>query len=152
MPIIDAQPLTTPAQLAIVVSRFNHEITESLLHGAEQRLKQQGILACYTVWVPGAIEIPVTLQRLAHSGRYEAIIALGAVIRGETDHYDYVCGQVSQGCQQIALQYHLPVIFGVLTTDNEEQAWARAGGAEGHKGVEAVDAALHMVSLFRQLP
>src|SRR5262249_4934638 len=103
-----------------------------------------------TVWVPGAIEIPIMVQRLAKTTRYEAIIALGAVIRGETTHYDYVCQQVSYGCQRLALDYNLPVIFGVLTTDTEEQALDRVGGQHGHKGRDAVDTAIEMVKVLRK--
>ncbi|MGB6976649.1 MAG: 6,7-dimethyl-8-ribityllumazine synthase, partial [Gammaproteobacteria bacterium] len=103
------------------------------------------------VHVPGAVEIPVTAQQLANTGNYDAIICLGAVIRGETDHYEYVCHQVSDGCQRVALDHHLPVIFGILTTDTVEQALARAGGSHGHKGRESADAALAMVAIMQQL-
>ncbi len=98
--------------------------------------------------VPGAVEIPLTVQLLAKSKRFDAIIALSCVIRGDTSHYDYVCDQVSQGCQRVMLDQDIPVIFGVLTTENEEQAYARVGGAEGHKGEEAADAAIEMVEIM----
>ncbi|HVV68938.1 MAG TPA: 6,7-dimethyl-8-ribityllumazine synthase [Gammaproteobacteria bacterium] len=151
MPVITEKPLTSPARLALVVSRFNEEITSKLLAGAEQRLEAYAGTEATVVWVPGAIEIPLLAQRLAKSGNYDAIIALGAVIRGETSHYDYVCQQVSDGCQKVALDSNIPVIFGVLTTDDEVQALARVGGNHGHKGVEAVDVAFAMISVLRQL-
>ena len=127
--------------LAIVVSQFNNEITESLLASALERLKTLNFPEerITIVKVPGAIEIGLAAQQLA-------IICLGAVIRGETDHYDYVCQQVSYACQKVALEESIPVIFGVLTTDNEAQALARIG-----KGAEAVDAAMEMVSVLDQI-
>jgi 6,7-dimethyl-8-ribityllumazine synthase len=97
--------------------------------------------------VPGAVEIPFAVQRLAQLNRYDAIIALGAVIRGETTHYDYVCEQVSQGCQRVMLDFDCPVIFGVLTTENEAQALDRVGGNHGHKGKDALDCALQMIAI-----
>ncbi|MFM8269656.1 MAG: 6,7-dimethyl-8-ribityllumazine synthase [Pseudomonadota bacterium] len=139
--------------IALVVSRFNEEVTSKLLEGAYQRLKELGFDEgqITVVDVPGAVEIPVALQRLAELKDFDALIALGAVIRGETSHYDYVCNLVSEGCQQISLGFKLPVIFGVLTTENEEQAFDRCGGKRGHKGREAVDAACEMVALLREL-
>lgn len=139
--------------LAIVVSRFNQEITDQLYDGAIQRLKELNVPEhqITVATVPGAVEIPLTVQRLAQTNRFEAIITLGAVIRGETSHYDYVCSQVSEGCQQIALAEDIPIIFGILTTENVQQAQDRVGGAHGHKGVESVDTAIEMVSLFRQI-
>lgn len=139
--------------LAIVVSEFNAEITELLLAGALERLKERGFSEAYiaVIKVPGAVEIPLVAQLLARTDLYSAIICLGAVIQGETDHYRYVCEQVSQGCQQVALAHEIPVIFGVLTTQNEAQALARAGGAEGNKGREAVDAAVRMVEVLQKI-
>ncbi len=152
MPVITEKPLTSPPHIAIVVSRFNEDITSKLLAGAQQRLQQLTPDTEHTiVWVSGAIEIPLLLQRLAKTGRFDALIALGAIIRGETSHYDYVCQQVSNGCQRIALECDIPVIFGVLTTENEMQALDRVGGLHGHKGVDAVDAAFSMISILRQL-
>ena len=139
------------SRIAIVVSRFNLDITEKLLAGALSRLEQLQLVATKIVWVPGAVEIPLATQLLAKTKRYHAIIALGAVIRGETSHYDYVCQQVSYGCQKVALAHSLPVIFGVLTTDNDDQALARVGGHHGHKGSDAVDAALEMIQLIEEL-
>ncbi len=139
--------------IAIVVSYFNHDITKELLRGALERLTSVGFDSAdiTVVEVPGAIEIPLVAQHLAKKGKYKAIITLGAVIRGETTHYDYVCQQVSNGCQKIALKYDTPVIFGILTTENEAQAWDRLGGHHGHKGIDSVDCALAMVSVVQQL-
>ena len=139
-------------KLAIVISRFNEPVTTKLYDGAIKRCRELSIeidKASDVVWVPGAVEIPLIAQRFAKTKHYDAIICLGAVIRGETSHYDYVCSQVSYGCQRIALDFDLPVIFGVLTTENAEQAFARAGGAHSHKGIESVDAAAEMVRLGR---
>lgn len=140
-------------KIAIIVSKFNETITDKLAEGALQRLLEKKIsqndIALFHV--PGAVEIPLIAQLLAKSRDYSAIIALGAVIQGETSHYDYVCEQVSQGCQKVMLDYDVPVIFGILTTDNEEQALNRVGGLHGHKGADAADAALEMISLVKQL-
>jgi 6,7-dimethyl-8-ribityllumazine synthase len=153
MQMINAQELKPALRVAIIVSRFNEEVTSLLLEGALARLKEVNIQDEFVtiVWVPGAFEIPLIAQRLARAGMYEAILCLGAVIRGETSHYDYVCEQVSSGCQSVALEQDMPVIFGVLTTDTEAQAFDRVGGAHGHKGRDAVDAAMEMVSILRQL-
>jgi len=139
--------------IAIVVSLFNEAITQALLKGALERLRETGFKDddIFVVKVPGAIEIPLVAQTLAEKHQYHAIVALGAVIRGETTHYDYVCQQVSHGCQQVTLQSKIPVIFGVLTTENEDQAWDRLGGAHGHKGKDAIDCAVSMVSIMQQL-
>ena len=140
-------------QFAIVVSEFNQEITEALLQGALERFAELNINKddLLVIKVPGAVEIPFAAQLIAKKNQHQAIICLGAVIRGETTHYDYVCEQVSQGCQRVMLDYHLPVIFGVLTTENEEQAKERVGGLHGHKGKEAVDGAMTMVNLVKEL-
>ena len=139
--------------IAIVVSKFNHAITDELQQGAVKRLIDCGFSAhdITVVTVPGAVEIPLVAKLLARKNQYDAIIALGAVIRGETSHYDYVCQQVSEGCQRVALEFDVPVIFGVLTTDNEEQAWDRLGGRHGHKGADAADCALSMYGILKQL-
>lgn len=140
-------------KFAIVVSEFNPSITEKLLQGALSRLHECGISQDHitVIHVPGAVEIPLTAQLLARSHYYRAIICLGAVIRGETSHYDYVCEQVSQGCQQIMLDFSIPVIFGVLTTETEAQAQERVGGTQGHKGIDAANAALTMVAVVDRL-
>lgn len=153
MKIVAGQEIQGQFNIALVISRFNEPITQALYEGAVLRLQELGFTdkQITAVWVPGAVEIPLTAQQLAKRDKFAAITCLGAVIRGETDHYDYVCQQVSQGCQQVALDYEIPVIFGILTTDNEDQAWDRVGGHHGHKGKEAVDAALDMVSVLRQI-
>lgn len=132
--------------IAIIVSKFNHEITDELRQGALKRLEACGFGThdITVITVPGAVEIPLVAKLLAKKNKYGAIIALGAVIRGETSHYDYVCQQVSDGCQRVALEFDIPVIFGVLTTENEAQAWERLGGTYGHKGADAADCALSM--------
>ena len=141
------------AKLSIVVSQFNQYITGRLLEGCLQYLRQHGIPEqnMTVVEVPGAIEIPLACQQLITYQQPNAIIALGCVIRGETSHYDYVCDQVSQGCQQLMMRHATPVIFGVLTTENEAQALARVGGEHGHKGVEAAESALMMIDILAQV-
>lgn len=140
-------------QIAIITSQFNSEITSKLYEGAFLRLKEHGLedSNIHSFEVPGAVEIPLIAQRLAMAEQFHAIICLGAVIRGETSHYDYVCEQVSQGCQKIMLEFDIPVIFGVLTTEDEEQALARAGGEHGNKGHDAADTALHMIQLMADI-
>lgn len=139
--------------IAIVVSQFNVEITYKLRDGAVNRLLAAGFREedILVVEVPGAVEIPLIAQQLAKQNKYEAIIALGAVIRGETSHYDYVCEAVTNGCQRVALDFNIPVIFGVLTTENDEQARERVGGTHGHKGEDAADCARSMVAILKQL-
>jgi 6,7-dimethyl-8-ribityllumazine synthase len=139
-------------QYAVIVSEFNQTITNALRAGALARFKEKGIPDnnIHVINVPGAVEIPLMAQVLAKSNKYSAIICLGAVIRGDTDHYDYVCEQVSQGCQKVMLEQEIPVIFGILTTNTVEQAEDRVGGKEGHKGKDAVDAAVMMVERIKE--
>ncbi len=139
--------------IALVVSTFNQPITNALKEGTLQRLTELGFIASdiTIVEVPGAVEIPLIAQLLAKKKSVQVIIALGAVIRGETSHYDYVCDQISQGCQRVMLDFEIPVIFGVLTTENEEQAWDRLGGQHGHKGRDMADCAVMMQSIKQQL-
>lgn len=139
-------------KIAIITSRFNEEVTEKLKSGAIEELNKLNIASDqYDLFdVPGAVEIPLIAKKCALTKKYDAIICFGAVIRGETTHYDYVCEQVSVGCQQVMMQFDIPIIFGVLTTENEAQAFDRVGGAHGHKGKDAVHAALEMVALIRQ--
>jgi len=153
MEIINSQNIDAYCRLAIVVSRFNEEVTSKLLEGALARAKEKGFANTdiSVVWVPGAVEIPVAAQRLALRSSFSAIVCLGAVIRGETSHYDYVCQSVMQGCLQVSLAHNIPVIFGVLTTETEEQALDRCGGKHGHKGKEAIDSAVEMVATLRRL-
>ncbi len=141
----------TPAdfQIGIVVSDFNSEFTHKLEEGCVDHLISTGLMReqLCIMHVPGAVEIPYILQKLAQYHHYHALIALGAVIRGETSHYDYVCQQVSYGCQRVMLDHYIPVIFGVLTTENEEQAHARTGGGHSHIGIEAAKSALRMIDI-----
>lgn len=141
------------ARFAIVAARFNTLITDALLEGALSTLAEHGVPEDHVsvVQVPGAFEIPITAKRLAATGRYEAIIALGAVVRGGTPHFEYVAGECARGVSRVALEEDVPVIFGVLTTDTDEQARERAGGKEGNKGFEAAIAGLEMVTLLRRL-
>jgi len=143
----------SPFPIAIVVGHFNSDITTQLLRGAESKLKRLGFLESdiHVAWVPGAVELPLAAQAIAQTKTVEAIITLGAVIQGETDHYDYVCQMVSRGCLDVMLKYDIPVIFGVLTAQTEEQAHARVGGDAGHKGEEAVEAAIQMITTLRQI-
>jgi 6,7-dimethyl-8-ribityllumazine synthase len=138
--------------LALVVSRFNDFVTEKLLVGAQEALQLHAVSQHEVFRVPGCFEIPVVAKRLAQSGRYHAIVCLGAVIRHETDHHLYVGGQAAEGIQRAALDTGVPCIFGVLTCDTEEQALERAGGRRGNKGFEAVEAAVRVANLLRSLP
>lgn len=153
MTLIDEKNSDVTFPIAVVVSRFNEEITGRLLDGALARLEERrfGGDLITVVWVPGAVEIPLVAGKLAELKKVDAIVALGAVIRGETDHYDFVCNLVSQGCRQVALENRIPVLFGVLTTGDEAQARDRAGGRHGNKGRDAVDAAVEMVAILRAL-
>ena len=140
-------------KFAIVVSRFNDFICSRLVEGAMDALKRHGAgeKDVLVVKVPGAFEIPVMAKKLAASGRYDALICLGAVIRGATPHFDYVAAEVSKGVANVALESDVPVTFGVLTTDNLEQAIERAGSKSGNKGYEAAVAAMEMTSLFKDI-
>lgn len=140
-------------RFALVVSRFNDFITARLLEGAEHALVRHGVSAddITVAWVPGAVEIPLVAKRFAASGEVDAVIALGAVIRGATSHYDLVCNTVASGCSAASLETGVPVIFGVITTDTIEQAIERAGTKAGNKGSEAAVAAVEMVRLLREI-
>ena len=140
-------------RIGIVVSRFNDTITRRLLDGAQDALVRLGVADddITVAWVPGAVEIPVVAQALAGSGSYDAIVTLGAVIRGATSHYESVCGMVASGVGRVALDHRVPVIFGVLTTDTIEQALERSGTKAGNKGADAAAAAIEMASLMQQL-
>jgi 6,7-dimethyl-8-ribityllumazine synthase len=139
----------TGLRFAVVVARFNHLVSHKLLAGAERELLERGARPddVHVAWVPGAFEIPHAARALAASGRYDAVITLGAVIRGGTPHFDYVCIAVTDGVREIMRDTGVPVAFGVLTTDDLEQALERAGGAEGNKGEEAARAAIEMARL-----
>ncbi len=140
-------------RFAVVVSRFNSLVTERLLDGALGALARHGVpeSSVDVAWVPGAVEIPVAAQHLAASGAYGAVVTLGAVVRGDTSHYDHVCAAVTSGVSRVALDTGVPVIFGVLTTDTMEQALDRAGGKAGNKGSEAAVAAIEMANLVSKL-
>ena len=137
---------------AIVASRFNEIIVRKLLDGAVDGLVRHGMDAenITAAWVPGAFEIPAAAAAQAKSGKYDAVICVGSVIRGDTTHYDYVCSEVSKGIAQISLSTGVPVLFGVLTTENIEQALARAGSKAGNKGYDCALSAIEMVNLMRQ--
>lgn len=147
-----AEP-STPARVAIVVSRYNERITRRLLQGAEDALREAGLPAdsVEVVWVPGAFELPVAAEAAAASGRYSAIVALGCVIRGETLHFEYVAGEATRGLGSVARTHRIAVGFGVLTTDDQAQALARAGGDAGNKGHEAAMAALETATQLERL-
>lgn len=140
-------------KVGIVVARFNAFINEKLLAGALDALKRSEVSTedIDICWVPGAFEIPLLASKLAQQNKYDALICLGTVIRGATSHYEYVCSEVSKGCSQVAMQYQLPVLFGVLTTESIEQAIERAGTKAGNKGFECGQAAVEMVNLIRQV-
>ncbi|TQW76121.1 6,7-dimethyl-8-ribityllumazine synthase, partial [Clostridioides difficile] len=137
----------------IINSRFNEFITSKLLSGAEDCLLRHDVSPenIEIVWVPGAFEIPLVAQKMAKSGKYDAIICLGCVIRGATSHYDYVCSEVSKGIAKVSLDSELPVIFGIVTTENIEQAIERAGTKAGNKGYDCAMNALEMANLFKSL-
>ena len=153
MKIIEGKLLAEGMKIGIVAARFNEFIVSKLLAGAEDALLRHGANGddITAAWVPGAFEIPTAAQKMAQSGKYDAVICLGAVIRGSTSHYDYVCNEVSKGVAQIALQTGVPTLFGVVTTENIEQAIERAGTKAGNKGYDAAMAAIEMVNLSRQL-
>jgi 6,7-dimethyl-8-ribityllumazine synthase len=141
-------------RMAVVASRFNGHITKLLLEGAREGLRKFGLdeAEVPVVWVPGAFEIPLVALRLAASGDFDAVVCLGAVIRGVTPHFEYVARECAAGVSRAALDTGVPVVFGVLTTDDDDQARERAGGAEGNKGFEAAVTAIEMVELLRRLP
>ena len=140
-------------KVAIVASRFNEIIVNKLLGGAVDGLVRHGVEEknITAAWVPGAFEIPVVASKLAQSGKYDAVICVGAVIRGQTSHYDYVCNEVSKGIAQVSLTTGVPVLFGIVTTENIEQAIARAGSKAGNKGYDCALSAVEMVNLMAQM-
>lgn len=140
------------AGIGVVAARFNARFVDRLLEGALRALRRHGVADPTVVRVPGAFEIPLAARRLAKANGMEAVIALGAVVRGETPHFDYVAASCAQGVMRAGLDADVPVIFGVLTTEDDAQAAARAGGEQGNKGEEAAHAALEMVTLLRRAP
>ncbi len=140
-------------KIGIVVSKFNYPITRELAMGAAATLSEHGVPAenVDIIWVPGAFEIPLVLKKMAASGKYAGLVGVGAVIRGETAHFEYVAGEAARGIARISLEEKIPIAFGVLTTENVEQAWARAGIKGGNKGSEAALVVLEMLDLFNQM-
>lgn len=144
--------MTTGGRIAVVVSRFNRAVTDNLLEGAVAAAKERGVeISEADVYpVPGAFELPVVARAIAKGGKYDGVVCLGAVVRGETPHFDFVCEQAAAGIQQVALETGVPVAFGVLTTDTMEQAMARAGGDVGNKGREALVTVLDTLHQIRR--
>ena len=153
MKTFEGKLVSKGARIGIVAARFNEFITSKLLSGAmdgfiRHEVQEENI---HVAWVPGAFEIPLIASKMAKSGKYDAVICLGAVIRGSTSHYDYVCNEVSKGIAAVSLESGVPVMFGVLTTENIEQAIERAGTKAGNKGYDCALGALEMVNLIREL-
>jgi len=140
-------------KIALVASEFNHFIVQQLVDGAVDALNRNGVIQenVSVVWVPGAFELPLAAEVLAAGGQHDAVVALGAVVRGGTPHFDYVAGECSRGLASVGLKHGLPVIFGVLTTDNVDQALERAGSGAGNKGFDTAVAALQMIALMDRL-
>ena len=151
MKIYEGKLVSEGIRVGIVAARFNEFIVSKLLSGCEDGLLRHGVRDedIAVAWVPGAVEIPLAAQAMAKSGKYDAVITLGAVIRGATSHYDYVCAEVSKGVANVSLNTGVPVLFGVLTTDTIEQAIERAGTKAGNKGAECAQGAIEMVNLLR---
>ena len=153
MKTFEGKLVSEDIKVGIIVARFNEFITSKLLSGALDTLTRHEINEenIQVAWVPGAFEIPLIASKMAESGKYDAVICLGAVIRGSTSHYDYVCNEVSKGIASVSLKSGIPVMFGVLTTENIEQAIERAGSKAGNKGSECAQGAIEMVNLIREI-
>lgn len=153
MNLFEGNVVAEDVRIGIVVARFNEFITGKLLGGAMDGLKRHNVEEDQVdvAWVPGAFEIPLIASKMAKSGKYDAVICLGAVIRGATSHYDYVCSEVSKGIATVSLNSDIPVMFGVLTTDNIEQAIERAGSKAGNKGFDCAVGAIEMINLIREI-
>ena len=153
MKTIEGVLTTNGEKFCIIIARFNEFIGSKLLSGAIDELRRHGVDEnnIDIVWVPGAFEIPLAAKKLADSRKYDAVICVGAVIRGSTTHYDYVCAEVSKGIAQVSLSSGIPVLFGVLTTENIEQAIERAGTKAGNKGYDCAMSALEMISLLKKI-
>ena len=147
MNTLEGKLVANDMKIGIVAARFNEFIVSKLIGGAMDGLTRHDTLA----WVPGAFEIPVVAKKMAESGKYDAVICLGTVIRGATSHYDYVCNEVSKGVAQVSLQTGIPVMFGIVTTENIEQAIERAGTKAGNKGYDCALGAIEMVNLLKQM-
>lgn len=142
-----------PVRIGIVVARFNEFITSKLLSGAQDGLRRHGVADSDidVAWVPGSFEIPIVAKRMVNTGRYDAVICLGAIIRGSTSHYDLVCNETAKGIAQVSLNTDVPVLFGVITTENIEQAIERAGTKAGNKGFDCALGALEMIDVLRSI-
>ena len=153
MQVFEGNLVAKKIRVGIVAARFNEFITSKLLSGALDGLKRHNVEEddISVAWVPGAFEIPLVASKMAQSGKYDAVICLGAVIRGSTTHYDYVCSEVSKGIANVSLQTGVPVMFGVLTTENIEQAIERAGTKAGNKGYDCAVGAIEMVNLMQSI-
>ena len=153
MKVYEGSLLPKDVRIGIVVARFNEFICSKLLGGAYDALHRHGVddADITTAWVPGAFEIPLIAQKMAESGKYDAVICLGAVIRGATSHYDLVCGESAKGIAQASLKTGIPIMFGVITTENIEQAIERAGTKAGNKGFDVATSAIEMVNLIKEL-
>ncbi len=153
MKILEGKLVPKDVKIGIVASRFNEFIVSKLISGAEDGLLRHDVSGdnITLAWVPGAFEIPLMAKKMAESGKYDAVICLGAVIRGATSHYDYVCNEVSKGIAQVSLVTGVPVMFGILTTDNIEQAIERAGTKAGNKGYDCALGAIEMINLAKQI-
>lgn len=153
MKIIEGKLVSDGMKVAIVASRFNEFIVSKLIEGARDGLLRHDVAEenISLAWVPGAFEIPVVAKKLAESGKYDAVICVGAVIRGATTHYDYVCAEVSKGIANVSMQTGVPVMFGILTTDTIQQAMERAGTKAGNKGYDCALGAIEMVNLMKQI-
>ena len=153
MKTFEGKLVSEDIKVGIIVARFNEFITSKLLSGALDTITRHEVNEenIQVAWVPGAFEIPLIASKMAESGEYDAVICLGAVIRGSTSHYDYVCNEVSKGIASVSLKSGIPVMFGVLTTENIEQAIERAGSKAGNKGSECAEGAIEMVNLIREI-
>ena len=153
MKILEGKVVAQGTKIGIVASRFNEFIVSKLIGGAQDALIRHGVADndITLAWVPGAFEIPLTAQKMAETGHYDAVICLGAVIRGATSHYDYVCAEVSKGIAAVGLKTEIPIIFGIVTTDNIEQAIERAGTKAGNKGYDAACTVIEMVNLIQEM-
>ena len=153
MNVLEGKLVAEGMKIGIVCARFNEFITSKLLGGAMDALVRHGVADSDVdvAWVPGAFEIPLAAQKMAATGKYDAILCLGAVIKGSTSHYDYVCAEVSKGVANVSLDSEVPVIFGVITTDSIEQAIERAGTKAGNKGFDAAATAIEMANLLKQI-
>lgn len=153
MKVFEGKLISKKIRIGIVAARFNEFITSKLLSGALDTLKRHDVEEddIHVAWVPGAFEIPLIASKMANSGNYDAVICLGAVIRGSTTHYDYVCSEVSKGIAQTSMASGIPVMFGILTTENIEQAIERAGTKAGNKGADCAAGAIEMVNLIREM-